>query len=140
MEGLGRNFQALKNVAAGTVRVDLEHASALSIVLTTIAANAVTLQQHSVASGGTPENLLIDHFYEQSSGLWTKTDVDPAANTFTPAGTEDLIVVEIDSKALNDGFKYVSATGTGITFLYLLNDLVVQRDPTSLIDPSDGTA
>jgi hypothetical protein len=56
-----------------------------------------------------------------------------SGNTFTPAGTEDLIVVEFESRGLADGDRYVSATiATAGTLIWHLHDLTVARKPVLL--------
>jgi hypothetical protein len=70
--------------------------------------------------------------YNQTGDVWTQVS-QAARNAFTPAGTEDLVVVEFDTRALSDGYRYVSATiATAGTLLWYLHDLEVARKPTLL--------
>lgn len=102
-------------------------------------ATAVTVTFGSDAAGTatvTPD--VIDHYYgrsaDTSDGVWHRTAVSPASETFTAAdATEDLVAVEILASQCPDGYPYVkcAADGAGIVFA-VLHDLAYQRAPQNL--------
>lgn len=141
-------------------RVSLRNAGGVTIVVAKAAGTAgddptFTLKQHTAASGGTTANLaIIDHYYLKAEATldgdetWTKKTQAAAATIADPGGAgtsaeeQQLIVIEVDSKSLSDGYDYVSLdvadTGTNAqlgTVLYLLRDLAVQRTPANLVAP-----
>jgi hypothetical protein len=96
------------------------------------AANLVTVQQDTAPSAGSTAALNFTKRYNQASDVWTQV-TQAAGNTFTPAGTEDLVVVEFDAKQQSDGFRDVSATiATAGTIIWHLHDLGVARKPALL--------
>lgn len=102
-------------------------------------ATAVTVTFGSDAAGTatvTPD--VIDHYYgrsiDVSNGVWHKTAVSPASETFNAAdGTEDLVAVEILATMAPDGYPYVKCAGDGsaITFA-VLHDPKQGRSPANL--------
>lgn len=132
MEGLGRSFDLALSQIATAKRVSVGDAAAASLIVVDPAANLVTVSQATAFSGGTTAALNFTRRWTQTSGVWTLVTA-ASGNTFTPAGTEDLIVVEFDMRQLADGMKYVFATiATAGTLIWALHDLQVQRDPALL--------
>ena len=97
----------------------------------------VTFSSDAAGSAtATPD--VIDHYYGRSAdvsgGIWHRTAVSPASETFTAAdGTEDLVAIEISASMCPDGKPYVkcAADGAGIVFA-VLHDLAYQRTPANL--------
>ncbi|RSN26501.1 hypothetical protein DMC63_01305 [Streptomyces sp. WAC 05977] len=141
-------------------RVSLKGAGGVTIVVVKAAGTAgddptVTLKQHTAASGGTTANLaIIDHYYLKDavalagSETWTKKTQAAAATIADPGGAgtsaehQQILVIEVDSKSLADGYSYVSLdvadVGTNAQLgvvLYLLRDLRAGRTPENLQAP-----
>jgi hypothetical protein len=97
----------------------------------------VTFSSDAAGSAtATPD--VIDHYYGRSAdvsgGVWHRTAVSPASETFTAADTtEDLVAIEITAAMCPDGKPYVkcAADGSGIVFA-VLHDLTFQRAPQNL--------
>jgi hypothetical protein len=164
MEALGRLFDVVvgavpTDAVAGAItgnRVHLKNAGGVTIVVCTTGASTditdVDLQQHTVATSGTPADLdIIDHYYYKSETTldgdetWTR-GTQSAASEITNVGAaseELLLVIEVDAAELTDGYEWVSLNvpdlGTNgtrhCTILYLLRDLEVQRAPQTLVNP-----
>lgn len=164
MQALGRVF----DVVAGSVpadavaaaitgnRVHLKNCSGVTIVVITTGGSTditdVDLQQHTVATGGTPADLdvITEYWYKTETTLdgdetWTR-GTQSAASEITNVGAasqELLLVIEVEASQLSDGYEWVSLDipdlGTNGTrycaILYLLRDLAVQRAPASLVNP-----
>lgn len=107
------------------------------------------LQEHNVATGGTPQDLdIITKYYYQSEttldGDETWTEGSQAAGSeitdVGAASTQQLVVIEVSASQLSDGYEWVSLNvpdlGTnGTKYVAILNvalDLHVQRKPTNL--------
>lgn len=133
MEALGRTCNIAVSQIAGNRRVYVGEAQQATLVVVDPAANLVTVQQHTAASAGSSAALNLTKKYNQdTNGVWTVA-TQASGNTFTPAGTEDLVVVEFNVNSLSAGFKYVSASiATAGTIIWLISDLAVQRTPTNL--------
>ncbi|HEV8527462.1 MAG TPA: hypothetical protein VGS60_07920 [Actinomycetes bacterium] len=133
MESLGRHFNLAVSQIATARRVYLGEAQQATLIVVDPAANLVTVSQHNAASAGSTSALNFTKRYQQdSAGIWTVATQAPG-NTFTPAGTEDLIVVEFNAKALAGGFRWVSATiATAGTLLWVISGLARQRTPPNL--------
>src|SRR5262249_4219847 len=75
----------------------------------------------------TPDS--VDHCYgrslDQSSGVWHRTAVSRASETFTAADvTEDQVAIEILASMCPDGKPYVKCTGDGSSVVTaILHDL-----------------
>lgn len=97
----------------------------------------VTFAADAAGTGAvTPD--VIDHYYGRSNdvsdGVWHRTAVSPASETFAAADdTEDHVVIEILASMCPDGKEYVkcAADGSG-TVTAILHDLAVQRTPANL--------
>lgn len=141
-------------------RVSLKGAGGVTIVVVKGAGTAgddptVTLKQHTAASGGTSANLpIIDHYYLKDAATlagtetWVKKTQAAAATIADPGGAgtsaehQQILVIEVDSKSLSDGYSYVSLdvadVGTNAQLgavLYLLRDLRAGRTPENLQAP-----
>lgn len=137
-EGLGRLFNAhypadddyvsLKDAAAVTF-FGFEVDGATNFTVTFAADAAGT-------SSATPD--VIDHYYgssaDQSDGVWHRTAVSPASETFAAADTtEDLVAITITAAMCPDGKPYVKCAGDGSAIVFaVLHDLAVQRAPQNL--------
>jgi hypothetical protein len=131
METLGRAYNLATSATTAAVRVNLENASGITFVLIGATSGNATVQEHNAASSGTSQNLaVITKYYRQASGLWAEV-TQAAAATFT-AATGGLAACYIPATALSDGFTYVSASHSSASFVYIVGDLNVQRDPTVL--------
>ncbi|TDC63886.1 hypothetical protein E1258_09580 [Micromonospora sp. KC207] len=131
MEALGRVFNLAHSATTSAVRVNLKDATGVTFVLTGASSGNATIAEHDAASSGTSQNLAtITRYYRQSSGLWTLV-TQAAAATFT-AGTGGLAACYIGASELSDGFTYLSASHASGSFVYILHDLQVQRDPAAL--------
>lgn len=131
MEGLGRLFNAATSATTAGVRVNLENAAAVTFVLIGATSGAATISESNAASGGTTQSLAkITQYYTQVNGVWTK--VTQAAAATVTAATGGLLAVHVSANSLSDGFKYLSASHSAGSFVYLLHDLEVMRTPENL--------
>lgn len=167
MQGLGRLFDISTGVApvdlatAGATgkRVSLRNASGVSIVAFVGAAAsgtealAFTIQQHTASSSGTSatlDNSNIKYYTKYEATLdgdetWTAAASPTAGVVTIAAGDRDkegIVVIEIDTTNLSDGYRYVSlnAADPGTVsrlgaVLYILRDLKVMRKPNNLVAP-----
>jgi hypothetical protein len=137
-EGLGRLYDVVS--PADDVYVNLKNASGVTFIVHEVdGASVVTITFASDAAGTgavTPD--VVDHYYGKSndtaSGVWHRTAVSPASETFTKAdGTEDTVAVEISAMKCPDLKPYVKCTvdGAGVVTA-ILHDLSVQRAPQNL--------
>lgn len=165
MEGLARLFDIaigaapvdLSTAAVTGKRVALKGSSAITFLVFKGAGTAgddpaVTIQQHTAASGGTSSNLsVIDHYYLKDAATlagteqWvTKTQAAGATITDpggagTSAEHQQILAIEVSGTELSDGYTHVSLNiadvGTNAQLgavLYVLHDLTVQRAPDAL--------
>lgn len=171
MEGLGRLFdvsagiisQAVNNGADVTGnRVSLRNAGGCTIVVIAEAGTAgddldLDLQQHTASTGGTTADLdIIDHYYYKSETTldgdetWTRVAqtaaseiTDATGGNGTSAEEQQIVVIEVESSQLTDGYSYISLDTRNAganndklaTVVYLLRDLAVQRTPANLVAP-----
>lgn len=137
-EALGRTINAVYPANATYIRLtdcggvtffgyEVDGATNFTITFSSDAAGTATT---------TPD--VVSHYYgrsaDQSNGVWHKTTVSPASETFAAADvTEDLVAIEILSTMAPDGYPFVKCTGDGsaITFA-VLHDLKQQRTPANL--------
>lgn len=112
----------------------------------------VTLKQHTAYTAGTSANLaIVDHYYLKSEALldndesWSKVTQTAAATIADPGGagtsaeSQQILVIEVDSQSLDDGYAWVSldyavtaAAAQIAGWLYIKRDLHVQRKPANL--------
>jgi hypothetical protein len=131
MEALGRAFNLATSATTSNARVNLKNATGITFVLIGATSGNATIQEHDAANSGTSQNLAtITKYYRQASGLWTEV-TQAAAATFT-AATGGLAACYIGVAELSDGFTYISASHASGSFVYILHDLQVQRDPAAL--------
>lgn len=164
MDALGRLFDVSvgavpTDAVAGAItgkRVHLKNAGGCTIVVCTTGASTditdVDLQQHTAASSGTTADLdiITKYFYKSEATLdgdetWTKGTQSAASeiSNVGAASEELLLVIEVDSTQLSDGYEWISLDipdlGTNGTrhccILYFLRDLEVQRAPAALVQP-----
>lgn len=163
MEALGRLFDiglawAPVDSQSGAItgkRIDMSTCSGVTICVIKAAGTAnddpaFTLKQHTAYTGGTTANLaVIDRvFTKQETALdndesWTLT-TQAAAATYTgdstSAESQMLIVFEVDSSSLSDGYTHLSLdladTGSAgaqlVAAIYIPHDLRFQRKATLL--------
>ncbi|MFD6620222.1 hypothetical protein ACFWFB_33820, partial [Streptomyces albidoflavus] len=139
-------------------RVKLRDCGGLTIVVVKGAGTAgddptVTLRQHTAGTGGTTATLpVIDHYYlKDATALagtetWTRVTQTAAATIADPgaAGTsaehQQILVIEVESEQLSDGYTHVSLdvadVGTNAQLgavLYLRRDLSIERAPSAMV-------
>lgn len=139
-------------------RVHLDKAQGVTIVVLAGFTGDVdplnlTLRMHTQAAGGTSSDApFIDHYYIKTEATldgdetWTRVNQTKAA-TLAAFGTPEeqkLVAIEVDGSQLSDQFDYISVDvpdqGAGLgtkvlSVLYILHDLVVQREPVDLASP-----
>lgn len=143
-------------------RIDLSMADGVTFVVATGTGGAEDLvldvQQHTAYTGGTSADLDaaavstatgIDHFYIKAETAldndeaWVKVTQSVASEATVVGATygamQKLIVVEVNSSMLADGYTHVSLNAAVSTStaqlgvcLYFLHELRYQRKPTSL--------
>lgn len=129
--GLGRVFNVATSATTAAARVRMHDAGSISFVLIGATSGAATIQEANAASGGTAQDLaVITEYFTQASGVWTRR-TQAAAATVT-AVTGGLLVVEIRSEQLSDGFKWLTASHSAGSFVAIAYDLAVQRAPAAL--------
>lgn len=135
---LGRLLNA--HYPADDVYVTLRDAAGVLFLVHEVdGASVVTVTFAADAAGTgavTPDT--ISYYYgksaDVSNGVWHRTAVSPASETFTKAdGTEDFVAVWISAQQCPDGKPWVKCTvdGSG-TVLALLHDLAYGRAPENL--------
>lgn len=131
IEQLGRVFNLGTSATTSAVRVNLESAAGVTIVLIGATSGNATIEEHNAATSGTSANLaVITRYHRQNNGLWTLV-TQAAAATIT-AGTGGLAAVYIPATSLSDDYKWVSASHASGSFVYVLGDLMSQRAPAAL--------
>lgn len=137
-EGLGRQYNLV--YPADDVYVSLVDAAGVTFYGYEVdGATQFTITFSDNAAGShtaTPDS--VDHYYgksaDQSAGVWHRTAVNPASETFTAADvTEDSVAIEILASMCPDGKPYVkcAANDSGIVFA-VLHDLKSGRAPQNL--------
>lgn len=137
-EALGRIINV--HYPADDVYISMRDCAGITFVAHEVDGATVLLLTYAADASGTgsvtPDN--IDHYYgksaDVSSGVWHRTAVSPASETFTAAdGTEDLVVVEVLASSCPDGKPWVklAADGAG-TVMAIQHDLAYQRAPQNL--------
>jgi hypothetical protein len=135
MEALGRLHNMAGSSIAAARRVYVGDAGSFSLLVVKPAANLVTVSQATAQSGGSTAALNFTKRYAQTTTAVWAVSTQASGNTFTPAGTENLVVIEFSNASLTDGFKYVFATiATAGELVWILHDLAVQRHPANLRD------
>lgn len=168
MEGLGRLFNigigwspVDLNTADGATgkRIDMTMCDALTIVVIKAAGTAAqdfayTLRQHTAYTSGTSADLVaIDHYYlKDETALdndepWVKltqtlsASIAEAGAAGTSAEHEQILVIEVDSATLTEGYSHVSLNAAATvanaqlaTCIYLPHELRRQRKPPNLIN------
>lgn len=159
--GLGRVFNASAgavptDAVAGAItgnRIHMKDCDTVAFLVIAAAGSTdvldLDLQEHNAATGGTSQDLdIITKYYYQTEATldgdetWTEGS-QAAGSEITDVGAasqQQLVVVEVGSEQLSDGFEWVSLNvpdlGTnGTKFVAIINlalDLNVQRKPTNL--------
>ena len=158
--GIGAAPVDFNTAGATGKRVMLRNAQSVNFVCALAVAgggtddDVFTLSQHTAASAGTTAALKVDHVWVKAAVAlagtesWTKVAVGVAgvgSGTITLPGAtyaadQVIMLVEVNTKDLTDGFDYASlsiadpgAGGTRVgTMLTVLTDLNVRRDPANL--------
>jgi hypothetical protein len=137
-EGLGRIYNLVS--PADDVYVSLRDAHGVTFLVHEVDGASVVLITFAADAAGTgsvtPD--VVDHYYGKSndtaSGVWHRTAVSPASETFTKAdATEDTVAVEISAMQCPDGKPWVKCAvdGSGVVTA-VLHDLAIQRTPENL--------
>lgn len=159
--GLGRVFNASvgavpTDAVAGAItgnRIHMKNCDTVAFLVVCTGASTdvldLDLQEHTAATGGTSADLdiITKYYYQDEATLdgdetWTEGS-QSAASEITNVGTasqEQLVVVEVGSEQLSDGYEWVSLNvpdlGTNgtkhVAIINLAVDLNVQRKPTNL--------
>jgi hypothetical protein len=169
-KGLGRAFDIgsvvvpVADLAAGAQtghRVHLKNYDGVAFVLYLGAVSAGTdtfvpdVQQHTAATGGTTTDLdVVNTWYNKNETtldgdeVWNKVTQTAASEVSltgaTYAATQMIVVIEVLSSQLSDGYEWVSIDmadpGTGGTraggILAVMFNLNVQRAPENLAQPN----
>lgn len=166
MRGLGRIFDVgsaftpvdfnTSDAATGH-RVHLRNYDAIAFILFKGAGTAgadpvITVQEHSAATAGTSQNLVVvDEFYHKQETVldgdetWARVTqaAVATASVDTWAENEVLAVVEIESGSLSAGFEWVScniaatvANAQLVSGLYIMHGLKIQRRADLLAQPN----
>lgn len=166
--GLGRHFDIVPaivpvnlNTGANTGdRVHMKNYKNCAIVIfasigTAGSDLAVDVQEANAATGGTIQDLdVVTKYYIKdalsltSATTWAEvsqaaaSEISDTGGAGTSAEHSQIVVIEVDSTQLSDGFEWLSvnvpqpgATKLGCAF-YVLSGLNVQRKPTNLADPN----
>lgn len=130
-QGLGDVFNLATSATTTGVRVNLENATGVTLVLIGATSGAATISEANAATGGTSQVLATTtEYFTQASGVWTR--VTQAAGSTVTAVTGGLLAVYVPAVALSDGFKYVSVSHSAGSFVYILHGLEVKRAPANL--------
>ena len=117
---------------------------------------AVTFQQHTVASSGTPASLVaVTRYYLKDATTlagteqWAKLSMAAGATITDPGGAgtsaehQQILVAEFNADQLDDGYEWISANvadvGTNAQLgagLWILHGLQVSRSPELLAQPN----
>lgn len=137
-EGLGRLYNVIQPAKDTYVSL-AEYSGVTFIAFEVDGATQVTVTFAADAAGTgavTPD--VIDHYYgrsnDQASGVWHRTAVSPASETFTKADTtEDQVAIEILASMCPDGKPYVKCNtdGSGVVEA-ILHDPARGRAPQNL--------
>lgn len=171
MEGLGRLFDIGLAVAPVDIntsdaatgkRIDMSHATGVTIVAVTLAGGADDLtfdvQQHTASVSGTSADLDatgvatstgVDHFYIKAETAldndesWVKVSQTAASEAVVVGATygamQKLVAIYVAADQLGDGYRWLSvnvacttSTSQILAVLYILHDLSRQRGPANL--------
>jgi len=171
MEGLGRLFDIGLAVAPVDIdtsdaatgkRIDMSHATGVTIVAITLAGGANDLvfdvQQHTASVSGTSQDLDptgnalatgVDHYYIKAETAldndeaWVKVSQTAASEVTVVGATygtqQKLVAIYVAADQLADGYRWLSvnvacttSTSQILAVLYILHDLSRQRGPANL--------
>lgn len=129
---LGDRFNLATSATTSLVRVNMKNAAGITFVLIGATSGAMTIQEANAASGGTIQNVAtgFTEYFTQNNGLWTR--VTQAAAATATAATGGLLAVYFAAVNLSAGFTYIAATHASGSFVYILHELQLRRDPTAL--------
>jgi hypothetical protein len=132
--GLGDKFNLVTSATTSLVRANMKNASGVTVVLIGATSGAMTLQEANAASGGTIQNVAngVTEYFTQNNGVWTR--VTQAAAATCTAATGGLLAVFFPAIQLSAGFSWIAATHASGSFVYILHDLQLRRDPPNLAD------
>jgi hypothetical protein len=173
MRGLGREFDLtaginfVADIAAGAntgKRVHMRNYETLGVLFWKNAASAgtdsviITLNEHTVNTGGTPQALsaITDYYYKSTAAAlagteaWTEA-TQAAGSTLTmadagpiKAANQAMVFFEVEAASLSAGYEWLSVSiadpGSGGTILggvlYVMSGLKIQRRPDLLAQPN----
>jgi hypothetical protein len=173
MRGLGKEFDLtaginfVADIAAGAntgKRVHMRNYETLGVLFWKNAASAgtdsviITLNEHTVNTGGTPQALaaITDYYYKSTAAAlagteaWTEA-TQAAGSTLTmadagpiKAANQAMVFFEVEAASLSAGYEWLSVsiadTGSGGTILggvlYVMSGLKIQRRPDLLAQPN----
>ncbi len=143
MEGLGRVFNIVP--AAGGLYIAMKDCSAISFVCTGGSGTSVfnfAEAKDSAATGLQDMGAVIKQYYSTSdtdgSVAWSKVTQTAADENTVAVANGSVAVFWISCAMLDDGYDYVSCTGTNSgTVIAILHDLTVQRTPANLSLPGE---
>ncbi len=153
------DLDAASAQATAAARVHLKNCAGVTFVLMTGVGTTddvqCDLQQHTVATGGSPLDLdiITDYFVKEEALLdgdetWTRVSQTPATSEIAAradsAEKQTLWAIEVRADQLADGYEWVSlnvpdlgsAAAQWGGVLAILWELDVQRKPENLADPS----
>lgn len=138
MEALGRLFNV--QYLMDGLYVNVKHCGGVTFVcyIAAGAGDTYTLAEATDAAGTGVQNLAtITRFWTctgNGSDAWTLTTQAAAATAVAAAAaTSNLLVFEVDSTELTDGYDYLRVTSTGAgVVIPITRDLNIQRAPTLL--------
>lgn len=168
MEGLGRLFDVstafapvdMQTAVNTGKRIHLCNAQAITFFLFKGAGTAgddpvVSLQQHTLASGGSSASLAaITHYHLKNATTlagtetWSRVNQSVSASITDPGGagtsaeSQQIVAIPIDGAQLSDGYEWVSINVADVggnaqlgCAFYILHGLEVQRKPENLVQP-----
>lgn len=130
MELLGRTYNVIPT--ADGVRVNVTGCSQVSFL--GIGADTYTLRESLTAGSAGNTLSVITKTYQNANadGTTPHTEVTQAVSSAV-VSSADLTVIEVSTKALSDGYKYLSCTSTSSGLVVaLVGDLVTARKPINL--------
>lgn len=133
MEALGRLLNILP--VADDAYIDMRDCDNVLFLGTLAAGDTWTLTEAKTAGGGTSQVLATMtrwHVSATVGAAWTlKTQA--AASTIATSASEDVMVVEVTTAELSDGYRFLKLTSTSTGLVTAIQtDLKVQRKPANL--------
>lgn len=132
IELLGDVVDLETTATTATSRLRLDLASGITIVAIGASSGDVTISESTARTGGTRQTLAAKpYFYTKASGVWSARTQAGTNGTVTLV-TGGLAAIWIPQGILSDGFKYVDASHSAASFVYIAGRLNVSRRPVNL--------